>query len=128
MRHKSSHFLFIVELSYSILEEDEKIEWGLWRFRSGYEGPGTHYIGDSGHSALKVRYGSRRAYLTLFPRLQIPVNNGHMEIARVGMRLPSPEESCIGDDPLSIRMCWDDASGIAVLMHENGVIWVLHYA
>lgn len=80
-----------------------------------------------GQSSVVARYMSRRAYLTVYPRLHIPVNNGLSTLKSHGIELPLPDMSCTGDSVHSVRVAWDDASGVAVLLFASGTLWVLHY-
>jgi hypothetical protein len=80
-----------------------------------------------GQSSVVTRYRSRRAYLTVYPRLHIPINDGFSTLKSCGIELPLPDVSCTGDNVRSVRVAWDDASGVAVLLFPSGMLWVLHY-
>lgn len=130
-KDENVYALFIIELNYFIpnaFQGDELIEWGTWSFRSSYTPIGNFWVGKDGQSAVVARYKARRAHLSVYPRLQIPVNEGLSSLKHRGISLPVPDETCSGESSRSIRVTWDDCSGVGVLLFETGMLWVLHYA
>jgi hypothetical protein len=130
--HKGEYVyaLFIIEQSFFIpnaFEGDESVEWGAWSFRSCYTPQGNFFVGMDGQSSVVTRHRARRAYLTVYPRLHIPINDGFSTLKSCGIELPLPDVSCTGDNVRSVRVAWDDASGVAVLLFPSGMLWVLHY-
>jgi hypothetical protein len=122
--------LFIIEQNFSIptaFEGDESVEWGTWTFRSCFAPQGNFFVGMYGQSSVVTRYVSRSAYLTVYPRLHIPINDGFSTLKSGGIELPLPEVSCGGDSINSVRVVWDDANGVAILLFASGMLWILHY-
>ncbi|PVF98711.1 hypothetical protein CPB86DRAFT_784550 [Serendipita vermifera] len=121
---------FIINLQFSIeeVEGKETFSWGVWTFRTTYTPPGSHYIGEHGMSSVLARYQNKRAGLTLYPRFMFPLNHYSSKIIKRGISLPAPPDSCSGEDVFAIRIAWDDVHGIAALLFESGMLWILHYA
>ncbi|CAG8636965.1 6409_t:CDS:2, partial [Acaulospora colombiana] len=63
--------------------------------------------------------GSKRAALTVYPRIMFPLNHYSSKIIKRGISLPAPAETCSGEDVFAIRIAWDDAHGIAALLFES---------
>lgn len=122
---------FVIDVPYVPLEDNldgEVVSWGHWRFRATYVANGQQYIGSNGASLLLARHVDGVVRLTVYPRNRLKVCDGASKIANRGTSLPFPKENVAGSDVHSVRVAWDDAHGIAVLMLETGKIWVLHYA
>jgi hypothetical protein len=121
---------FIINLQFTIeeVEGTETFTWGMWTFRTTYTPPGSHYIGDHGMGAVLAQYQSKRAALTIYPRPMLPLNVYSTKLIKRGISLPVPNVTCGGDDIFAVRIAWDDVHGIAALLFESGMLWIVHYA
>jgi hypothetical protein len=123
--------LFVIDVPYSPTEGEEEAEaviWGDWNCRASYVANGQQYIGQYGTSMILARRVEEKAVLTVYPRLLLPLCDWDFKMANRGISLPVPDKVVPGEGIHAVRVGWDDVRGIAVLLMENGMLRVLHYA
>ena len=131
IKNEVYYALFVIEIPYGPSEDEidgEVVQWGAWRFRSTYVANGRQYLGQHGTSLLLARHIEGRALLTVYPRPQLALCDWDSRTTNRGISLPAPKEKVPGSHVHVLRVAWDDAHGIAVLLLETGMLWVLHYA
>lgn len=120
---------FVIELPFSLSDGleggNECVQFAEWQMYSTRLPPGNHYIGQNGFSSVISQYNQEKASVWVYPRLGIP---GGYNTQHFGRALPLPSKACWGMNLNEVRVAWDDARGIAVLVFNDGGLWVLHYA
>jgi len=109
-------------------EKAETVIWGEWNCRASYVANGPRYIGQYGASMMLARQLEGKAVLTVYPCLLLPLCEWEFKMTNRGISLPVPDEPVPGEGIHAVRVGWDDVRGIAVLLLENGMLRVLHYA
>jgi hypothetical protein len=123
--------LFVIDVPYLPVEGGEEAEtviWGEWNCRASYVANGPQCIGQHGSSMILARQVDRKAALTVYPRLLLPLCDWEFKMTNRGTSLPVPDKAIPGESVFAVRVAWDDVRGIAVLLLGNGLLWVLHYA
>jgi len=133
MKHEKTVYyaLFVIDVPYLVKEEEEDGEaviWDDWTCRGSYMANGQQFVGTCGESLLLTRQVDGMAALTVYPRFRLPSCDWDFRMTNQGISLPVPPEKVPGNGSHAIRVAWDDARGIAVLMLETGMLWVLQYA
>jgi hypothetical protein len=121
---------FVIELPYFVSDGleggGECVRFGRrWEMRSTRLPPGNHFVGINGLSSVITQYNQEKASIWAYPRSALPVG---YNVQHFGKALPLPNKSCWGMELNAVRVAWDDARGIAVLVFTDGGMWILHYA